>query len=101
MPHVLVQATEDLLAERRARYRRTTAAPSAVSLADPLLAKPDRAGSLPAKAENGAGPSRRGVVRGCPLKAPTTLRRRVPLTTDPVEGPFAACQQRNARRGRA
>jgi hypothetical protein len=33
---------------------------------DPLLAKPDRAGTLPATAGNGAGRARRGVVRDCP-----------------------------------
>jgi hypothetical protein len=34
---------------------------------DYLLAKPDRAGSSPAKIGNGAGPGRWGTVRGCPL----------------------------------
>jgi hypothetical protein len=33
----------------------------------PLLPKPDRAGSSPVTAGNGAGRGRPGVVRGCPL----------------------------------
>jgi hypothetical protein len=33
----------------------------------PLLAKPDRAASLPAEAANGAGRGHFGVVHGCPL----------------------------------
>jgi hypothetical protein len=37
-------------------------------MGDPLLAKPDRAGLLPATIENGAGRGRCGVVRGCPLR---------------------------------
>jgi hypothetical protein len=35
---------------------------------DPLLAKPDRPRSLPAKAENGTGRGRFGIVPGCPLE---------------------------------
>jgi hypothetical protein len=34
---------------------------------DPLLAKPDRAGSPPGQTTNGAGHGGRGIVRGCPL----------------------------------
>jgi hypothetical protein len=34
---------------------------------DPLLPKPDRAGSLPAETVNCAGRGRCGVVPGCPL----------------------------------
>jgi hypothetical protein len=34
---------------------------------DHLLAKPDRAGSLPGQATNGADHGHRVVVRGCPL----------------------------------
>ena len=35
---------------------------------DPLLPKPDRAGSLPAAPVSGAARARCGVVRGCPLE---------------------------------